>query len=113
MSTGIRTKNFGTGAFTEDLATAPSFRLYDYSAQPAMNNGAVYLEDNVLIPIGKTRLNIIAGLRGEGTFINGSEYGNTYSLSPRVSAKYVVLSGKTAGIKSFAICRSVAVMVWQ
>lgn len=87
-------KNFGTGAFTEDLATAPSFRLYDYSAQPAMNNGAVYLEDNVLIPIGKTRLNIIAGLRGEGTFINGSEYGNTYSLSPRVSAKYVVLSGK-------------------
>lgn len=85
-------KNFGHGLGTYDYSTAPTFRNHDYSKDPFMNNLAVYLEDNVSIPIGKTRLNVIAGLRGEATVINGSQYGVTKSLSPRFNAKWQIIT---------------------
>ena len=84
--------NFGIGQYSEDMSTAPSFREYRYDKVPFMNNVAVYLEDNIMIPIGKTRLNLIAGLRNDNTMIKGSEYGTTSSLSPRFNAKYTVFS---------------------
>ena len=60
-----------------------------------MNNLALFAEENVSIPIGKeSHLNLIAGLRAENTFIKGSEYGTTTSLSPRFNAKYSVFSAK-------------------
>lgn len=106
--------NLGIGRYSEDMATAPTFRSYDYSAVPFMNNLAVYLEDNILIPIKKTRLNLIAGIRSDNTFIKGSEYGGVSSWSPRFNAKYTVFSGperrgKTVRELSFRASWGVAV----
>ena len=87
--------NLGKGEHSEDLSNAPTYRTYDYSEIPFMNNLALFAEENVSIPIGKeSHLNLIAGLRAENTFIKGSEYGTTTSLSPRFNAKYSVFSAK-------------------
>ncbi len=86
--------NFGIGLYTEDMATAPSFREYRYDEVPFMNNIAAYIEDNVMIPVGEGRINLIAGLRSDNTMIKGTEYKNTSSLSPRFNAKYTVISPK-------------------
>ena len=86
--------NFGIGEYSEDFATAPTFREWRYCDVPFMNNLAAYIEDNITIPIGKTRLNIIAGLRNDNTFIRNSVYGTTSSLSPRFNMKYTIFSPK-------------------
>ena len=84
-------KNFGHGQYSEDMSTAPGFREWDYSLIPFMNNLAVYLEENVHIPLGRTLLSLTAGIRGENTFIRGSVYGNTSSVSPRFNARYTII----------------------
>ena len=86
--------NLGIGQYSENEANAPTYRVYPFNDIPFMNNFAVYLEENVTIPFGKTRLNIIAGLRNDNTLIKGSVYGNTSSLSPRVNVKYTIFSPK-------------------
>lgn len=87
--------NFGKGQYSRDISTAPTYRTYDYSEIPFMNNLALFAEDNISIPIGKeSHLNLIAGLRAENTFIRGSEYDAVTSLSPRFNAKYSVFSAK-------------------
>lgn len=86
--------NLGIGQYSEDMSNAPSFREYRYNEVPFMNNIAAYIEDNVMIPMGSTKLNLIAGLRNDNTIIKGSAYGTTSSLSPRFNAKYVVVSPK-------------------
>ena len=86
--------NFGIGEYSQDMATAPSFWEYRYNEVPFMNNVAAYIEDNIMIQLGKTRLNLIAGLRNDNTIINNSAYGITSSLSPRFNAKYTVISPK-------------------
>lgn len=92
--------NFGIGEYSPDMATAPTFREYRYCDKPMMNNAAAYIEDNILIPAGSGRINLIAGLRNDNTIINGSAYGVTSSLSPRFNAKYVVVDGKGRGRKT-------------
>ena len=84
-------QNFGIGTYSEDLSTAPTFREYRYCDNPSMNNFAAYIEDNLMLPVGQGRLNLIAGLRNDNTYIKGSAYGLTTSLSPRFNAKYSVL----------------------
>lgn len=84
-------RNLGIGQYSEDQATAPTFREYRYCDNPAMNNIGVYTEDNAMIPIGEGHLNLIAGLRWDNTYIKGSAYGLTSSLSPRLNAKYTVI----------------------
>lgn len=87
--------NFGKGEYSKDLSNAPTYRTYDYSELPFMNNLAAYIEDNLMFPVGKQgHLNIIAGLRQENTFIRGSEYGTTSSLSPRFNTKYTVFDNR-------------------
>lgn len=87
-------KNLGIGQYTDDLATAPTFREYRYCDVPAMNNAAAYIENTLTVPVGKGRINLVAGVRNDNTIIRGSEYGVKSSVSPRVSAKYVVLDEK-------------------
>ena len=86
--------NFGIGQYSQDMATAPSFWEYRYNEVPFMNNVAAYIEDNIMIQMGKTRLNLIAGLRNDNTIISNSAYGITSSLSPRFNAKYTIISPK-------------------
>ena len=83
--------NLGVGEYSEDLSNAPTYREYRYRDNPAMNNIGLYTEDNVLIPIANGHLNLIAGLRWDNTYIKGSAYGLTSSLSPRLNAKYTVI----------------------
>ena len=51
------------------MSNAPSFHEYRFNEVPFMNNIAAYLEDNIMIPIGNTRLNLIAGIRNDNTII--------------------------------------------
>lgn len=88
-------KNLGTGQYSNEMATAPSFREYRYCDVPAMYNAAVYLEDNLTIEAGRQgKINLIAGIRNDNTIINGSAYGTTSSWSPRFNAKYTILDPK-------------------
>ena len=88
-------KNFGVGQYTEDLATAPTFREYRYCDVPWMTGVSPYLEENLMIPVGGDgRINLIAGVRNDNTIIRGSAYGTTSSVSPRFNAKYTVFTSK-------------------
>lgn len=86
--------NFGIGEYSEDMSNAPSFREYRYNEVPFMNNFAAYIEDNIMIPVGSGKLNLIAGIRNDNTVIKGSVYGTTSSLSPRFNMKYTIISPK-------------------
>ena len=84
-------RNFGAGAYSPEMETAPTFREYRYCDVPVMHNVGAYLEDNLMFPVGKGRVNLIAGLRSDNTVIRGSAYGTTSSLSPRFNAKYTIM----------------------
>ncbi len=84
-------RNFGIGQYSEDMSTAPTFREYRYCDNPVMHNIAFYAEENFMFPIGKGRINLIAGIRNDNTVIKGSAYGVTSSVSPRFNAKYTIL----------------------
>jgi hypothetical protein len=86
--------NLGIGEYTENMADAPSFREYPYNEIPFMNNVAAYVEDNLMLPVGSGKLNLIAGVRNDNTMIRGSIYGTTSSFSPRFNAKYTAISPK-------------------
>ena len=89
-------KNFGIGPYTEEMATAPTFRQWRFCDVPAMHNVAAYIEDNFMLHTGgNSRLNLIAGLRWDNTIIPSSAYGATSSLSPRFNAKYTLFTPAT------------------
>ena len=83
--------NVGRGEYYEDPSLeADGYRPRPYSDYPYMHNLSGYLEDNVTIPIGKTTLNLVAGLRLETVFLQGSNYDDLTILSPRLNAKWTV-----------------------
>jgi hypothetical protein len=84
--------NVGKGTYYADPATAPNgYRPRPYSDIPFMHNVALYIEDNVKIPIGSMSLEVMAGVRAEKTFIRDMEYKKAQSLSPRFNAKYNII----------------------
>ncbi|MBS5796503.1 MAG: TonB-dependent receptor [Dysgonomonas mossii] len=85
-----RTTNLGKGIYYTDMRYAPTWREYKYSDQSAVNNLALFAENEVafLLP-SETSLKASIGLRSDLTYISKSEYGTINSLSPRVSAKYI------------------------
>ena len=85
--------NLGAGQYTEDPTTAPTWREYRYCDNPSMHNLGLYAEENLMLPVGEGRINFIAGVREDLTYIKGSAYGLTSSLSPRANIKYTVLDG--------------------
>ena len=86
--------NFGVGIYSSDLSTAPSYRDYPYCDKPFMHNLALYAEDNVMVPVGQGRINLIVGIRQDNTIIQESHYGTVSSLSPRFNLKYAVFGDK-------------------
>ena len=84
-------RNFGTGVYSPEMETAPTFREYRYCDVPAMHNIGAYLEENLMFPLGPGRVNLIAGIRSDHTVIRGSAYGLTSSLSPRFNVRYMIL----------------------
>ncbi|MFI3281630.1 MAG: TonB-dependent receptor [Rikenellaceae bacterium] len=85
------TGNEGQGEYYEDMSYAPSgFRERDYSEYPYMHNLSLYAEERLTIPIGTTALTLIPGIRMEQLYINGSQYTNTLSFSPRFNGQLIV-----------------------
>ena len=93
-------KNLGRGTYYEDDVSSfmlhgqttktPTWREYRYDELPSMNNLALYAEDKLSIPTSRrSTLEVTAGLRGDITFISGSDYGTVGSLSPRVNSRYL------------------------
>ena len=81
--------NIGLGEWYEDPALAPTgYRPRPYTAYPYMHTLAGYVENNATLPIGRTSLQLMAGLRLEQTFVPGASYENLRILSPRLNAKW-------------------------
>ncbi|WP_080905477.1 carboxypeptidase-like regulatory domain-containing protein [Parabacteroides sp. Marseille-P3160] len=85
-----RSSNEGRGLYYTDMRYAPTYRDYRYDEQPAVHNWAVYAEETLALPLsGGRKFDFSIGLRGDMTYISGSEYGTVSSLSPRLNAKYL------------------------
>lgn len=81
--------NVGEGEYYQDPALAPSgYRPRPYSQYPFMHNLAVYAEDHFTLPVGKTKLELTAGVRMENVFIKNSSYKKMNTFSPRFNAKW-------------------------
>jgi hypothetical protein len=82
-------KNNGKGVYYDDLSrTTDTWREYRYDQLPSMNNIALYAEEKITIPIARSRLQLVAGIRSDNTVIRHSAYGAVGSLSPRFNAKF-------------------------
>ena len=83
--------NVGRGEWYKDPSlAADGYRPRPYSDYPYMHTVAAFAEDNVTIPVGKTSLNLMAGLRWENVFISGAVYDKLNILSPRFNARWTV-----------------------
>ena len=94
LKAGVQWKadgNVGKGEWYEDPALAANgYRPRPYTDYPYMHTLSAFLEENMTIPIGKTSLNLMAGLRAETVRISGSDYDNLRILSPRLNARWTV-----------------------
>lgn len=98
------TKNSGRGTYYDDMRYAPTWREYRYTAQPAMNNLALYTEEKISIPTAKDGLfELTAGLREDVTIIRHSNYPRVGSLSPRVNSRYVFFSGRKTWVSDLRL----------
>lgn len=92
LTAGIQWKatgNVGKGEYYKDPSLAPNgYRPRSYTSYPYMHNVAFYAEESLSVPIGKTTLRLMAGLRWENLFISGTEYKSLNTLSPRFNAKW-------------------------
>ena len=81
--------NVGAGEYFEDPALAANgYRPRPYTDYPFMHNVSLYAEEDFTMPLGGTRLQLVAGLRLENVFVAGTEYEDMNTLSPRVNAKW-------------------------
>lgn len=94
LKAGVQWKangNVGEGEYYKDSSvSANGYRPRPYSQYPFMHNVAAYIEEDYTFPIGKTSLQISAGLRLENLFVKDTDYKNVSSLSPRFNAKWKI-----------------------
>lgn len=94
LKAGVQWKangNVGEGEYYKDPSVAANgYRPRPYSQYPFMHNVAAYIEEDFTFPIGKTSLQISAGLRLENLFVKDTDYKNVSSLSPRFNAKWKI-----------------------
>jgi len=92
IKAGIQWKadgNVGKGEWYEDPSLADNgYRPRPYSDYPYLHTLALFAEENLTVPIGKTSLNLMAGLRWENAFVKGTAYNNLSILSPRLNARW-------------------------
>lgn len=80
--------NVGRGEYYLDASLAANgYRPRPYSEYPFMHTVSLYAEEEMVIPLGKAKLNLSFGLREENVFIRNSQYKDISSLSPRLNAK--------------------------
>lgn len=81
--------NVGQGEYYENPALSPNgYRPRPYTLYPFMHNFSQYLEDQVTVPVGNTKLEVVAGLRFEQVAIKGTRYKDMNLVSPRLNAKW-------------------------
>ena len=94
MIAGVQWKttgNVGKGEYYDNPSLSPNgFRPWDYNDYPFMNNLAYYIEDNINFKLGKTNLEIMAGVRFENIFISNTKYKNLNTVSPRLNARWTI-----------------------
>ena len=94
LKAGVQWKangNVGEGEYYKDPSVAANeYRPRTYSQYPFMHNVAAYVEEDYTFPIGKTSLQVSAGLRLENLFVKDTDYKNVSSLSPRFNAKWKI-----------------------
>jgi outer membrane cobalamin receptor len=96
--------NRGRGVYYDDLRYAPTgWREYRFDRVPFMNNLAWYVEDKVQLPVGATRLQVVAGLRSDVTFVEASRYGTVNSFSPRFSARWTFVEQPEAPLSRLTL----------
>lgn len=83
--------NVGKGEYYVDNILPNGYRPRPYSDIPFMHNISAYLEDQATLPIGKTSLTLIGGVRLENTTVKGMQYDNATSLSPRFNGRYTII----------------------
>ena len=92
LKAGVQWKangNVGEGEYYEDLSYAANgYRPRPYRDYPFLHNLAAYVEDNLTVPVGRTSLQLSAGLRMESIFVKGTQYKDVNSLSPRLNLKW-------------------------
>ena len=97
LKAGVQWKangNVGRGEYYEDPSLAANgYRPRPYTDYPFMHNLSVYAEEDIAIPVAKTKLEITAGLRMENVFIRNSLYNNKTTFSPRFNAKWQLADG--------------------
>lgn len=86
--------NIGDGEDYADKIYPDGFRPRPYSDIPFLHNVNAYIEDNVTVPIGKTTLSLIAGVRVESNFIKDMTYNSAISASPRFNGRYTIIDTK-------------------
>ena len=88
LKAGVQWKadgNVGAGEYYEDPSLAANgYRPRPYTDYPYMHNLAVYVEDK----LSWKGLDVSVGLRAEQTFLEGTQYKNLRTLSPRLNARY-------------------------
>lgn len=94
LKAGVQWKangNVGEGEYYKDPSVAANeYRPRPYSQYPFMHNVAAYIEEDFTFPIGKTSLQLSAGLRLENLFVKDTDYKNVSSLSPRFNVKWKI-----------------------
>ena len=97
LKAGVQWKangNVGQGEYYEDPSLAANgYRPRPYTDYPFMHNLSVYAEEHLTVPVGRTKLEVTAGLRMENVFIKNSLYTNKTTFSPRFNAKRQLLDG--------------------
>lgn len=97
LKAGVQWKangNVGEGEYYQNPSLAANgYRPRPYSQYPFMHNLSVYAEEHLTLPVGKTKLEVTAGLRLENVFIKNSLYNNKTTLSPRFNAKWELADG--------------------
>jgi outer membrane receptor protein involved in Fe transport len=97
LKAGVQWKangNVGQGEWYENPELAANgYRPRPYSDYPFMHNVSYYAEEDVTLPLGSTRLQLVGGLRMETVYIKGSSYEDMNTLSPRFNAKWTLFDG--------------------
>ena len=87
--------NIGDGVVYSDNLYPDGKRPRPYSDIPFLHNINGYVEDNAIIPIGKTSLSLVAGIRIEGNYVKDMTYKNAVSASPRFNGKYTIIDKRS------------------
>ena len=83
--------NVGAGEYYEDAALAANgYRPRPYTDFPFMHNISAYAEEDLSVPLGRTKVQAVAGLRFEDVYIAGTQYEGMQTLSPRVNVKWQI-----------------------